>query len=1143
MTKRVLSMLMALIMALSLCVPAFAADEPVSADEPATEVEAPAAEAEEIEAEEVEAEAEPVDEPAEVAVDEPETAAVDEPLLVALGVVTKEAHWALKKAVDAAEALLPDVEAGKLRLGGGSAVTITDKLEDYIEDPVKNDPFKDETVNPLTKKSFAETLAEAKVILEGVDGKEVDVNVTTTTVQDAANALNYFVGDTVATALTTKIAATGMDATTIGEELKTLSESAYSTKTPVQDALPDITFDGKTDVTTSAVWKKAYQPNYLTALQKAINDVIAYGRNRSKTYSDYKSLIYTIMDALALQEAAAKPVPADMTRVDAVLAKAPAKTAYTTHHYVLDPDQSGWDAFKALVDAVTDLKGDSAQATTAFKSSKFLWDVNDAVTALANHEIEIGKSTIKLADGYGEDQEKTATVKFTITSVAGNTVGTAKAKMDGYSYGILWRVKTEGGEYWFDKSNENGKEYKAGAALPTDLIQDLFSGFDVSCTQWTLDPVTKSFYYASGALKPIGASATAKFNEDDVVTVYIFRNKGTAANKVWEQVTSDSFTIGPATEDEEVAWPTIKSVEYAAFASTAGSVTKFGTTDSFFGASKYDATKLLGGFATNGKETGAKITITLNAEFDIESNKDKGDLWVVIKDSNKKVIFTSNELTTGTGETIVLQAGTSAGQFDDSALKAGTYIVELHTCKNDEMALGVSDIQSTAKLQIGALADWTVTGANQPENIESVLVAAEKLIPSDYEISEDHKIDLSATTDEGKLTQAFELIQKNIDGIRALLNDTTAGSTMTNHNNAVNISDDNATCLQKLLTVIGYLTKKPAEMDEMNQLLAEATNEYGASPENEGTGKYTFDSRGRLKDAIDAATKVKNAGATGALQSQVDAATAALKAALDGLVELADIDKSELEASIAAAEALNEEDYTPESWADLEDALTEAKNVLADEDATQAQLTNAADKLNKAVAALVKDVDADDLAAAIEAAEAAIADPSKYTDESVKAVQDAITAAEALGDDATADEIADAIDKLDAAVKGLVPAEAEPELKEGWNLIEGEYYYCKDGKMVKSDWVKSKGLWYHMGADGTMDTGFIHIVDDWGDGWYYLEESNDKGTQGRMRTGWWEVNDELTGQWGWFETRSNGHQGMCTYTTNQGDYKDYKPVK
>ena len=35
MTKRVLSMLLALIMALSLCVPAFAADEPVSADEPA----------------------------------------------------------------------------------------------------------------------------------------------------------------------------------------------------------------------------------------------------------------------------------------------------------------------------------------------------------------------------------------------------------------------------------------------------------------------------------------------------------------------------------------------------------------------------------------------------------------------------------------------------------------------------------------------------------------------------------------------------------------------------------------------------------------------------------------------------------------------------------------------------------------------------------------------------------------------------------------------------------------------------------------------------------------------------------------------------------------------------------------------------
>ena len=62
MTKRVLSLLLALVMALSLCVPAFAAEAPVD------------------EAEEVGAEV--VDAPAEVAVDEPAEVAVDEPVAI-----------------------------------------------------------------------------------------------------------------------------------------------------------------------------------------------------------------------------------------------------------------------------------------------------------------------------------------------------------------------------------------------------------------------------------------------------------------------------------------------------------------------------------------------------------------------------------------------------------------------------------------------------------------------------------------------------------------------------------------------------------------------------------------------------------------------------------------------------------------------------------------------------------------------------------------------------------------------------------------------------------------------------------------------------------------------------------------------------
>ena len=95
MTKRVLSMLLALIMALSLCVPAFAADEPeVSADEPATTA---------------------VDEPAPVAADEPAPAVADPEHLD---------ERALQGAVDKAAEMEPGVIRGEYQ----------DRLGDWPDD-------------------------------------------------------------------------------------------------------------------------------------------------------------------------------------------------------------------------------------------------------------------------------------------------------------------------------------------------------------------------------------------------------------------------------------------------------------------------------------------------------------------------------------------------------------------------------------------------------------------------------------------------------------------------------------------------------------------------------------------------------------------------------------------------------------------------------------------------------------------------------------------------------------------------------------------------------------------------------------------------------------------------------------------------
>ena len=70
----------------------------------------------------------------------------------------------------------------------------------------------------------------------------------------------------------------------------------------------------------------------------------------------------------------------------------------------------------------------------------------------------------------------------------------------------------------------------------------------------------------------------------------------------------------------------------------------------------------------------------------------------------------------------------------------------------------------------------------------------------------------------------------------------------------------------------------------------------------------------------------------------------------DPLAEPAD--KTALNAAIAAAEALNEDDYTAESWAALQEVLADARAVANDPDATQENVDNAAAALRSAIAGL-----------------------------------------------------------------------------------------------------------------------------------------------------------------------------------------------
>ena len=141
-------------------------------------------------------------------------------------------------------------------------------------------------------------------------------------------------------------------------------------------------------------------------------------------------------------------------------------------------------------------------------------------------------------------------------------------------------------------------------------------------------------------------------------------------------------------------------------------------------------------------------------------------------------------------------------------------------------------------------------------------------------------------------------------------------------------------------------------------------------------------------------------------------------------------DKTQLNAAISAAEALNAEDYTEASWTAMQEALKAAHAVAADEEATQEAVDSAAQALNAAIGALeeISDVpaaseaavqalrsmvekavalgsDDETLNAAIEAAQAVLTKETPTVTEVVTALLDLSEAMQALNTDESTDAL------------------------------------------------------------------------------------------------------------------------------------------
>ncbi len=99
--------------------------------------------------------------------------------------------------------------------------------------------------------------------------------------------------------------------------------------------------------------------------------------------------------------------------------------------------------------------------------------------------------------------------------------------------------------------------------------------------------------------------------------------------------------------------------------------------------------------------------------------------------------------------------------------------------------------------------------------------------------------------------------------------------------------------------------------------------------------------------------------------------------------------------------------------------------------------------------------------------------------------------------------------------------------KNGWDKIDGVWYYFDDEGWIKTGWVKD-GKWYYLSESGAMLTGWKKINNTW----YHLNDS------GAMETGWSQVN----GSW-YYLNRSGAMQtgwvkdGSWYYLNNSGVMK------
>ena len=262
------------------------------------------------------------------------------------------------------------------------------------------------------------------------------------------------------------------------------------------------------------------------------------------------------------------------------------------------------------------------------------------------------------------------------------------------------------------------------------------------------------------------------------------------------------------------------------------------------------------------------------------------------------------------------------------------------------------------------------------------------------------------TPDKGYHIESITVDGKNVETIAT---EYAFEDIVANHTIEVTFAKDELTIAKEnLLATINTANKKLAE-----------------------TEQYTPSSLKDLEDAVKAAQAIYDD--PDADQNKVNEAKTNVEDKMKALKARAKKDALKLAITAAEGDAALVDKYTEESIEKLQKAIKEAKEVLADENASQEKVDAAEKAVQAAQKALVEKetpkpeapVKKDELKAAVEDATKVVGDTEQYTEESLAALQAAIDEANAVLDNTEATQA-----EIDAAVKAVKEAKEALKVKE-----------------------------------------------------------------------------------------------------------------